>query len=417
MNMTVERCKCCIVGGGPAGLVLGYLLARAGVSVVVLEKHADFIDDFRGDMIHPATMEMLLELDLLDEFLTLPHQRTSQFKVDIAGRKIELADFFSLSAACPFIAFLPQRSFLAFFAGKARNHDHFKLMMGTEVLGLTYRPDGAVNGVKARRGDIAVNVECELVIGADGRHSKVRKDAGLVPMQTSSPIDVLWMKIPRNDKLPEGSLRFAEAGQIFVMIDRGDYFQCAYLIRKGTAEAVYAQDIEAFRQKLAALVPGLAEAVTALEGWNDVKLLDVQSNGLKHWSRPGLLCIGDAAHAMSPVSGVGINLAIQDAIAAANILTGPLLEGTLTSAHLRKVQNRRKWPTWLTQQMQYHFENGPVKRIMGAESPIGIPLMLRALNRSRVLRRAVASLVGMGLRREKVAVRPGARRTGSLTGS
>ena len=393
---------CCVVGGGPAGLVLGYLLARAGVKVTVLEKHGSFIDDFRGDMIHPSTMELMKELDILGSFLELPHTRTDQFAVEMECGSLALADFFGLKVTCPFIAFMPQRAFLSFIADRAKAFPNFELHMGSRCRGILFDADNRACGVRARQDGREQTIRADLVVGADGRHSLVRELAGLSIRNISSPIDLLWMKIPRNDQLPQGSLRRAVAGEIFVMIDRGDYLQCAYVIPKGSASTIYSESIADFRSRLVALVPMLASSIGALRSWDDVKLLEVRINHLPRWSRPGLICLGDAAHAMSPVSGVGINLAIQDAIAASNILSQPLKDGIDTMRLLPRVQRRRSMPTRIAQTLQYHFEHGPIMQILNASSPAPSPPMLRLLDRSSCLRFLVAWVIGIGVRRERL---------------
>ncbi len=311
---------CAIAGGGPAGMMLGFLLARAGVDVLVLEKHADFLRDFRGDTIHPSTLQVMAELGLLDEFLKRPHQEVRELSADIGGERVTIADFSHLPTRCPFVAFMPQWDFLNFLAEQAKRYPTFHLKMQAEVTDLIFDGD-RVAGLRAKTPQGELAVRADLVVGADGRHSTVRALAGLKVEDKGAPMDVLWLRLSKRKDDGAESLGRIDAGRLFVMLDRGDYWQCAFVIPKGGFDELRRRGLPAFRAAIAELKPSLADRVTELQSWDDVKLLTVTVDRLKRWYRPGLLCIGDAAHAMSPVGGVGINLAIQDAVAAANILS------------------------------------------------------------------------------------------------
>jgi len=392
---------CCIVGGGPAGMVLGYLLARAGVEVVVLEKHADFLRDFRGDTIHPSTLEVMSELGILDEFLKRPHQEAREIGVQIGDAKIIIADFTHLKTRCKFIAFMPQWEFLNFIAERAKHYSSFQLIMQTEVTDLITDGERVV-GVRANTPQGMLEVRSELVVGADGRHSTVREKAGFETVDLGAPMDVLWMRLSR--RLEDGgqTLGRVDTGRILIMIDREEYWQCAYVIRKGSADEIRRIGLPAFREELVRLAPFLSERVNELVSWDDVKLLTVAADRLGQWCRPGLLCIGDAAHAMSPVGGVGINLAIQDAVASANVLVEALLRGTVTIEELSKVQARREWPTRMTQRVQGFVQNRVIERVLGGNAQPSVPLVVRLLDRWRYLRRFPAIVVGLGFRPEHV---------------
>lgn len=342
---------CCIAGGGPAGVMLGLLLARSGVNVVVLEKHADFFRDFRGDTIHPSTMEALHELGLLDEFLTMPHQIIRRLAIKIDDEVISGPDFSHLDVRCPYIALIPQWDFLTFLAQHAERYPGFHLRMSTEVVNLV-EADGRVVGVRAKTADGDVMVRADLVIGADGRHSTVRRVADLEVDEIGVPIDVLWFRLSKGDAVSEPLLGRVRGGTIFLTIDRGNYFQCGDIIPKGHFEQIRQRGLPAFRASIAAAAPELKPQLDELVDWDQVKLLTVQINRLKEWCRPGLLCIGDAAHAMSPAGGVGINLAIQDAIATSNRLAHKLRERSWDLSDLQYIQRRRESPTKKTQRLQ-----------------------------------------------------------------
>jgi len=393
--------QCAIAGGGPAGMMLGFLLARAGVDVLVLEKHADFLRDFRGDTIHPSTLEVMHELGLLDEFLKLPHQKVREIGGIVGDEKVIFADFTHLPTRCGFIAFIPQWDFLDFLADQAKPYPGFKLMLRAEVDDLLWDGDRVV-GLRAKLPDGTLDVSADLVVAADGRHSKLRALAGLDVEDLGAPMDVLWLRLPRRPGDGSQTLGRIQAGRLFVMLDRGDYWQCAYVIPKGGFEALRAQGIEAFRADLVALNPALADRVDGIGSWDDVKLLTVRVDRLKRWCRKGLLCIGDAAHAMSPVGGVGINLAIQDAVAAANILAETLRARLVTEELLAKVQKRRQWPTEMTQAVQLFVQKRIISNVLGMTATPRPPFVLTLFNRFPFLRRLPARLIGMGFRPEHV---------------
>ena len=392
---------CCIVGGGPAGMMLGLLLARAGIDVTVLEKHADFLRDFRGDTIHPSTLEILGELGLLEEFLARPHSKAVSLSGRIGSTLIELADFSRLPSRCRFIAFMPQWDFLDFLAGHAKTYPNFHLMMRTEATGLTIE-DGTVRGVHARGPDGDLAITAGLVVAADGRHSILREQGGFKVFDLGAPMDVLWMRLSRKDTDPVAPLGTIGAGRMFVTINRGDYWQCAYLVPKGGTDALKARGLEAFHTAITELVPAFAGRVQEIRSWDDVKLLTVAVNRAREWSRPGLLLIGDAAHAMSPVGGVGINLAIQDAVAAANILAPHLREGRAGPEILRLVQRRRETPTRLTQGLQLLIQNRLIRRVLAGQAPPRVPRVLQLLTSAAPVRSLAARVIGLGFLPEHV---------------
>jgi 2-polyprenyl-6-methoxyphenol hydroxylase-like FAD-dependent oxidoreductase len=384
-------------------MMLGLMLARAGVPVVVLEKHADFLRDFRGDTLHPSTLEVLHELGLLDELLKLPHQKASQINGVFAGLAVTVADFSHLPVRCPYIAFMPQWDFLNFLAGHASRYPTFTLRMDTDVTGLIEQ-DGRVVGVRARKPDGEMEVRAGLVVGADGRHSVVRAEAGFRVEDFGAPMDVLWFRLSRAMEDPDTPVGRFESGRIFIMLNRGDYWQCGFVIPKGSLERLRAEGLPAFRSSVAQLAPFAADRVMELKEWDGIKLLTVKVDRLREWYRPGLLCIGDAAHAMSPVGGVGINLAVQDAVATANLLAAPLREDRLTTAHLRGVQRRREWPTRVTQRLQLLVQNRVISRVLSRTDALAPPLAVRILARVPILRRIPARLIGIGVRSEHVRI-------------
>ena len=398
------KTQCCIAGGGPAGLLLGFLLARRGVEVVVLEKHADFFRDFRGDTIHPSTLTVLDDLGLLEEFLQLPHDEILELSADVFGELVTIADFRHVPAARQFLVLVPQWDFLDFIARHARKLPNFTLRMGVKVTGLL-EDGGRVTGVQVEQDGVASTVHADLVVGADGRHSTVRQAAGLRADDAGAPIDVLWFRLHRDavgdPARTGGTIR---PGAMLVTLNRGDYWQCAYVIPKGSLERLQQAGIDAFRARVAGIADFLADSVHELASWDDVKLLSVQVNMLPVWHRPGLLCIGDAAHAMSPVGGVGINLAIQDAVAAANLLAVPLREGRVTQEDLQAVQKRRQWPAQITQRAQVAIQDTVLSPLLArSDAPAKPPIALKLLQRLPLLRRIPARLVGIGVRPERVA--------------
>jgi 2-polyprenyl-6-methoxyphenol hydroxylase-like FAD-dependent oxidoreductase len=394
--------RCCIAGGGPAGMTLGYLLARAGVGVLVLEKHADFLRDFRGDTIHPSTLEVMDELGLLDEFLRLPHQEVYELNAQVGQMGLTIADFRYLPTRCRFIALMPQWDFLNFLAEQAARYPGFDLRMEAEVSGLMEQ-SGRVIGVHAKTSNGAVEARADLVVGADGRNSIVREKAGLRVTEFGAPMDVLWFRLSRSPQDPVATMGRFDSGRIFITINRGEYWQCGYVIAKGRFEEMRREGFEAFRAEIMKLAPYARDRVRELRSWDDVKLLTVRVDRLLEWFRPGLLCIGDAAHAMSPVGGVGINLAIQDAVAAANVLFQPLREGQLTIDHLRQIQKRRELPTRVTQWLQVTVQRRIIARVLGETKPVKPPFAVRLLATVPFLRRIPARLVGLGIRPEHVS--------------
>ncbi|MGB6491947.1 MAG: FAD-dependent oxidoreductase [Methylovirgula sp.] len=399
--MTSMQTTCCIVGGGPAGMMLGFLLARAGIETIVLEKHADFLRDFRGDTIHPSTLQAMDDLGLLEEFLALPHQEARQLSAVVGDETITIADFSHLPTRAKFIALMPQWDFLNFLASKAKLYPSFRLMMQAEVDGLI--EEGVVRGVKAKTPEGPLAVRADLTVGADGRHSIVRAKAGFTPLNIGAPMDVLWFRLSRKAGDSAETFGRAEAGQMLVLINRGDHWQCGYVIPKGGFDALKRQDVAVLRQQLASLVPFLADRVAEIKSWDDVKLLTVAVDRLPLWHKPGLLCIGDAAHAMSPIGGVGVNVAIQDAIAAANILAPALRSGKpVSDALLGAVQKRREPAVKLTQAMQVFIQNRAITNVLRGTGKIRAPWIVRLFNYVPWLRRWPARFVGLGFRMERV---------------
>jgi 2-polyprenyl-6-methoxyphenol hydroxylase-like FAD-dependent oxidoreductase len=395
--------QCCIAGGGPAGIMLGFLLARAGIDVIVLEKHEDFLRDFRGDTIHPSTLEIMHELGLLDEFLKLPHQRVYELIAQIGDTRLTLADFTHLPTRCRFIAFMPQWDFLDFLADHARRYPTFRLLMQAEVTDIVEDSERVV-GLRAKTPTRALEVRAGLVVAADGRQSIVRQKAELPVQEFGAPMDVLWFHLPRKPDDPAQTMGRFDTGRIFIMINRGDYWQCGYVIPKGQFDKIREQGIDSFREKVVQLAPYAKETANEIKSWDDIKLLTVRVDRLSQWSRPGLLCIGDAAHAMSPVGGVGINLAIQDAVAAANVLAEPLRNRQVTIDELRRIQSRREFPTRVTQWLQVTMQRRVIAPVLGGVSRIKPPLLLRLINAIPFLRRIPAYVIGIGVRPEHVRV-------------
>ena len=394
-----------MVGGGPAGIMLGYLLARAGIQVTVLEKHGDFLRDFRGDTVHPSTLQILYELDLLDEFLRLPHQKVFSAHGRYGDFAFEGPDFRHVPAVCKFVALMPQWEFLNFLSGKAREFHSFDLRMEHQAIELM-RAGDRVLGVIARASDrTTLEISADLVVGCDGRHSVTRAASELQLIKPGVPIDVLWFRISRRNADPENVLGNVNYGKALILVNRGDYYQGGLIVPKGSFDDVKRRGLDSFRHGLGQLAPFLNDRTGELQTWDQVKLLTVQINRLKQWYRPGLLCIGDAAHAMSPAGGVGINLAIQDAVAAANLLILPLQEGRVPESALASVQRRRVFPTVVTQAAQVAIHKG-FARVFANSGPAEAPWQLRAAVRIPGIHRALGYAVGMGLRPEHVRTEP-----------
>ena len=401
-SLQTRQIGCCIVGGGPAGMVLGFLLARAGVEVHVLEKHADFLRDFRGDTIHPSTLELMYELGVLTDFLQRPHQELPEICAQIGDFTVPVADFTHLPTHCKFVGLMPQWDFLNFIAEKGQLYPQFHLHMQSEVTDLIVE-NGRVTGVRATTPKGQIEVHANLIIGADGRRSVVREKAKLEVIDLGAPIDVLWMRLSRQPNDPRATLGRFRAGKILVTLDRDDYWQCAFVIAKGEFAAIQQRGLPEFRETIESVAPFLRGRATELKDWNDVKLLSVAVDRLRHWSRPGLLCIDDSAHAMSPIGGVGINLAIQDAVAAANILSQALLGHAAIDEQLQKVQDRREFPTRMTQRVQVFAHKRFIGPALSRKTTIRrLPLPLRLLQRFPILRRIPARVVGLGFRPEHV---------------
>jgi 2-polyprenyl-6-methoxyphenol hydroxylase-like FAD-dependent oxidoreductase len=398
--------RCRIAGGGPAGMMLGFLLARAGIDVVVLEKHADFLRDFRGDTVHPSTLEVMDELGLLDDFLKRPHTELRQIAGQVNGVTVPIADLGHLPTRCKFVALMPQWDFLNFLAECSKRYRGIRILMQAEVTDLIVERD-RVAGVRATTPDGPREIRADLVVGADGRHSTVRERAELAVRDFGAPIDVLWMRLSKKASDPASSLGYFNAGRVLVTLDRGEYWQCAFVIQKGGFETFRARGLQTLRDEIVTIAPFFHDRVDdELREWDDVKLLTVVVDRLKRWWRPGLLCIGDAAHAMSPMGGVGINLAIQDAVAAANLLAAPLRAGTLSNRDLRAVEKRRLFPIQVTQAMQVFAARIIYRSIRAKLTPPSerkaLPWPLRLLQRFPYLRRFPAKFIGVGVRPEHV---------------
>lgn len=396
------KVRCCIVGGGPAGMMLGYLLGRAGIEVVVLEKHADFFRDFRGDTVHPSTLQVMDELGLIDGFLKLPHQRLQKMDGLFGGTSVRIADLGRLSVKHPFIAFMPQWDFLNFLRESGAKFPSLKVMMNAEAVDLIRRGD-AISGVRAKTPEGMIDIEADLTVACDGRHSLVREKAGLEVEEIGAPMDVLWF---RAGKAPDESERLfarVDPGKMMVTFDRGDYWQCAYVIAKGQYDAVKARGLQALLDDVVRMAPVLKSGVADVKSWDDVKLLTVAINRLKRWTRPGLLCIGDAAHAMSPVGGVGVNLAVQDAVATANILAARLMQGYRPEEELDEVRKRREFPVRMTQRMQVAMQNNIIDMALKpGDGPLQVPAVLRLVTAVPWLQGITARFLGLGVRPEHV---------------
>jgi 2-polyprenyl-6-methoxyphenol hydroxylase-like FAD-dependent oxidoreductase len=399
-NSTITT-QCCIAGGGPAGMMLGFLLARAGVHVVVLEKHADFFRDFRGDTVHPSTLELMFELGLIDKFLKLPHQEVETLSAQIGAEHLPMADFRHLPTHCKFMALMPQWNFLNFLAEEGKRYKTFDLRMQADATELI-EENGRVAGLIATTPNGALTIRADLVVGCDGRHSTVREKAGFKSDDYGAPMDVLWFRLSHKASDSADTFGHIEAGRLMVMLDRGDYWQCAYVIPKGGIERVKSEGLEAFHARVVEMSPFVSDRVGELKTWDDVKLLSVTVDRLQKWWRPGLLCIGDAAHAMSPIGGVGINMAVQDAVAAANRLAGPLRAGKATDEDLQAVQQRRTLPVEFTQWLQLTIQRRIISRVLASHERPKPPLFFKLFGVFPILRRIPARLLGIGIRPEHV---------------
>lgn len=397
-----RRVKCAIAGGGPAGMMLGVLLARAGVPVAVFEKHADFLRDFRGDTIHPSTLEIMYELGWLDEFLKLPYQRVERLRGLVGVTPVDIADFTHLPVHCKFLALMPQWDFLNFLARKGAQYPGFHLEMQTEVTDLLQK-DGRVTGIRVRGPAGEVDCHADLVVAADGRNSVLRQISGLKVNDLGAPMDALWFRLAWKEGDSDETMGRFGAGYLLAMLNRGDYWQCAYVIRKGSFAELKQAGLEKFRDAIATASSFDRARLDELRSWDDVSLLTVRVDRLEQWSKPGFLAIGDAAHAMSPVGGVGVNLAVQDAVAAANILATPLLRGEVTDGALEAVERRRLWPTRVTQSIQTAIQNRIIGPNFDSTAVPAPPFLLRLAQRYPILQRIPARIVGLGFRREHVA--------------
>jgi 2-polyprenyl-6-methoxyphenol hydroxylase-like FAD-dependent oxidoreductase len=382
-------------------MMLGFLLARAGVDVVVLEKHADFFRDFRGDTIHPSTLELMYELGLLDEFLKLPHQKLDRLAAQIGDERVRMIDLTHLPTHCKYIALMPQWDFLNFLAAHGKRYKGFDLRMQADATGLI-EEGGRVVGLRAGTPDGELTIRADLVVGADGRHSTVRAAAGFKSDDYGAPMDVLWFRLPRKETDETETFGHIEAGAMMIMLNRGDYWQCAFVIPKGGIDRVQAEGLDAFRKRVVMMSLFLADRAGELKRWDDIKLLTVAVDRLRQWWRPGLLCIGDAAHAMSPIGGVGINLAIQDAVAAANRLAAPLKAGTVSDDDLSEVQARRTFPVRFTQALQLTMQNQIIRRALASTQKPKPPLLLKLFDMIPLLRRIPGRLLTVGVRPEHI---------------
>ncbi len=394
--------RCCIVGGGPAGMMLGYLLGRAGIDTIVLEKHADFFRDFRGDTVHPSTLQVMDELGLIDDFLKLPHQELQKMDGQFGGSSIRISDLSRLRVKYPFIAFMPQWDFLNFLREHGKRFASLKVMMNAEATDLAWS-EGAVAGVKTDTPEGPVEIRADLTVACDGRHSVVREKARLEVEEIGAPMDVLWFRAGKAANETESVFARVETGKMMVTFDRGDYWQCAYVIAKNQYDSVKARGLDALRDEIARMAPVLKSGISDVKTWDDVKLLTVAINRLKRWTRPGLLCIGDAAHAMSPVGGVGVNLAVQDAVATANLLAAKLARGCPSEDELNAVQNRREFPVRMTQRMQVVVQNNIISAALKpGNAPVKPPLPVRIINAVPWLQGITARFIGVGVRPEHV---------------
>ena len=396
------KVRCCVVGGGPAGMMLGYLLGRAGIDVVVLEKHADFFRDFRGDTVHPSTLQVMDELGLSEGFLKLPHQRLQRMDGMFGGTRVRIADLGRLDAKFPCIAFMPQWDFLNFLRDNGKRFASLKVMMSAEATDLI-RDGDRIAGVRARTPEGDIDIHADLTIACDGRHSLVRERAGLEVEELGAPMDVLWFRAGKQANESESLFARVDPGKMMVTFDRGDYWQCAYIIAKGQYDAVKARGLPALLDDIARMAPILKPGLADVKGWDDIKLLTVAINRLKRWTKPGLLCIGDAAHAMSPIGGVGVNLAVQDAVATANLLASKLASGCPSEDELDAVRRRREFPVRMTQRMQVAVQNNIVNAALKpGNAPLKAPAMLRLVTAIPWLQGITARFIGLGVRPEHV---------------
>ncbi|TFV34625.1 FAD-dependent oxidoreductase [Bradyrhizobium frederickii] len=397
-----KKVRCCVVGGGPAGMMLGYLLGRAGIEVVVLEKHADFFRDFRGDTVHPSTLQVMDELGLIEGFLKLPHQRLQKMDGLFGGTPVRIADLSRLRTKYPFIAFMPQWDFLNFLREAGRRFASLEVMMSTEAVDLIRRGE-TIAGVRAQTPDGPIDIEADLTVACDGRHSTVRERSGLAVEEIGAPMDVLWFRAGRNAEETENVFARVEPGKMMITFDRGDYWQCAYVIAKGQHQAVKARGLQALLDDVVRMAPVLRSGIADVKSFDDVKLLTVAINRLPRWTRPGLLCIGDAAHAMSPVGGVGVNLAVQDAVATANLLADKLQRGCPSENELDAVRRRREFPVKMTQRMQVLVQNNIISgALRSGDRPLKVPLIVRLITALPWLQGIPARLLALGVRPEHV---------------
>jgi 2-polyprenyl-6-methoxyphenol hydroxylase-like FAD-dependent oxidoreductase len=400
---TATKTTCCIIGGGPAGIMLGFLLARQGIAVTVLEKYNDFFRDFRGDTIHPSTLELLYELGLLEKFLALPHSQITGLSAIIGGQRFQMSDFSHLPTHAKFIALMPQWDFLNFLAQQAARFPSFTLRMGWEATGLIQSRDGTTTGVRANTPDGPIEIPATLTVGCDGRHAISRVAGNLSVFDEGVPVDILWLRIARQPADPENALGYFNYGRFIILINRNDYFQVGYLIPKGAFPKIQQEGLPAFHQSIERIVPFLAGRTAEIDSWDKVKLLTIQVNHLQDWCSPGLLCIGDAAHAMSPVGGIGINIALQDAVATANILTESLLSGEPTIHDLRSVQNYRENAVRNTQRVQI-FAHRILSRALQSTGPVRPPLALRILTKIPGFQNLAGRFIGMGLQPQHIKI-------------
>ncbi|WP_206734847.1 FAD-dependent oxidoreductase [Bradyrhizobium zhanjiangense] len=396
------KVRCCIVGGGPAGMMLGYLLGRAGIDVVVLEKHADFFRDFRGDTVHPSTLQVMDELGLIDGFLKLPHQRLQKMDGLFGGTPVRVADLSRLHTKYPFIAFMPQWDFLNFLREAGKRFTSLKVMMSTEAVDLIRRGE-TVTGVRANTPEGTIDIAADLTIACDGRHSTVRERAGLKVEEIGAPMDVLWFRAGRRPDETESVFARIEPGKMMITFDRGDYWQCAYVIAKGQFDAVKARGLQALLDDVVRMAPILRSGIAEVKSFGDIKLLTVAINRLTRWTLPGLLLIGDAAHAMSPVGGVGVNLAVQDAVATANLLADKMQHGCPSENELDAVRRRREFPVKMTQRLQVIMQNNIISgALQPGDRPLKVPLILRLITALPWLQGIPARLLALGVRPEHV---------------